>query len=116
VLRRDKKYRPAEAGRYRAHAQRGPCPEASGVCRPFEWKGKTLARSVPFGLLVVFSLVVSSVVFSPGQQEAMGFAVLVFVHGPERMGAVLEAAGLVRATRRETLVWTLDLYRRGDLI
>ncbi len=36
-----------------------------------------------------------------------------FVHTPERMGAVLEAAGLVRATRRETLVWTLDLYRRG---
>ena len=37
-----------------------------------------------------------------------------FVHAPERMGAVLEAAGLVRATRRETLVWTLDLYRRGS--
>jgi 2-polyprenyl-3-methyl-5-hydroxy-6-metoxy-1,4-benzoquinol methylase len=36
-----------------------------------------------------------------------------FVHGPERMRAVLEAAGLVRATRRETLVWTLDFYRRG---
>jgi 2-polyprenyl-3-methyl-5-hydroxy-6-metoxy-1,4-benzoquinol methylase len=36
-----------------------------------------------------------------------------FVHKPERMGAVLEAAGLVRATRRETLIWTLDLYRRG---
>jgi 2-polyprenyl-3-methyl-5-hydroxy-6-metoxy-1,4-benzoquinol methylase len=36
-----------------------------------------------------------------------------FVHQPERMGAVLEAAGLVRATRRETLVWTLDLYCRG---
>ena len=35
-----------------------------------------------------------------------------FVHAPECMGAVLEAAGLVRATRRETLVWTLDLYRR----
>jgi 2-polyprenyl-3-methyl-5-hydroxy-6-metoxy-1,4-benzoquinol methylase len=39
-----------------------------------------------------------------------------FVHGPERMRAVLEAAGLVRATRRETLVWTLHLYRRGDTI
>jgi magnesium-protoporphyrin O-methyltransferase len=37
-----------------------------------------------------------------------------FVHAPERMAAaVLEAAGLVRATRRETLVWTLDVYRRG---
>ncbi len=36
-----------------------------------------------------------------------------FVHTPDRMGAVLESAGLVRDTRRETLVWTLDLYRRG---
>lgn len=36
-----------------------------------------------------------------------------FVHMPDRMGAVLESAGLVRAARRETLVWTLDLYRRG---
>ena len=39
-----------------------------------------------------------------------------FVHAPERMAAVLEAAGLVRATRRETLVWTLDLYRRGSAV
>jgi len=37
-----------------------------------------------------------------------------FVHAPERMAAVLESAGLVRATRRETFVWTLDLYHRGD--
>jgi hypothetical protein len=29
------------------------------------------------------------------------------------MKAVLEAAGLVRATQRETLVWMLDLYHRG---
>ncbi|SRR5258708_2601330 len=36
-----------------------------------------------------------------------------FVHAPERLAAILETAGLVRATRRETLVWTLDLYRRG---
>ncbi len=36
-----------------------------------------------------------------------------FVHAPERMTAVLEAAGMVRATQRETLVWTLDLYCRG---
>ena len=35
-----------------------------------------------------------------------------FVHPPERMAAVLEASGLVRATQRETLVWTLDLYHR----
>ena len=36
-----------------------------------------------------------------------------FVHPPDRMGAVLETAGLLRDTRRETMVWTLDLYRRG---
>jgi magnesium-protoporphyrin O-methyltransferase len=35
-----------------------------------------------------------------------------FVHTPERMAAVLEASGLVRATQRETLVWMLDLYCR----
>ncbi len=35
-----------------------------------------------------------------------------FVHAPERMAAVLEAAGLVRATQRKTLVWMLDLYHR----
>src|SRR5882762_5031214 len=31
-----KEYRPAGAGRYRADAQRGPSPEASGVFRPLE--------------------------------------------------------------------------------
>jgi hypothetical protein len=36
-----------------------------------------------------------------------------FVHGPEQMAAVLEAAGLVRATQRKTLVWMLDLYQRS---
>lgn len=35
-----------------------------------------------------------------------------FVHAPERMAAVLEASGLVRATQRKTLVWLLDLYHR----
>lgn len=35
-----------------------------------------------------------------------------FVHAPERMRAVLETAGLVRASRRETLVWILELYHR----
>jgi len=35
-----------------------------------------------------------------------------FVHPPERMDAVLEAAGLAPAARRETLVWILELYRR----
>jgi SAM-dependent methyltransferase len=36
-----------------------------------------------------------------------------FVHGPERMAAILEAAGLVRATQRKTLVWMLDMYQRS---
>ena len=36
-----------------------------------------------------------------------------FVHRPEHMAAVLEAAGLVRATQRKTLVWMLDLYQRS---
>jgi hypothetical protein len=36
-----------------------------------------------------------------------------FVHAPERMAAILEPAGLVRATRRETLMWKLDLYHKG---
>ena len=37
-----------------------------------------------------------------------------FVHPPERMGAVLEAAGLVRIARQGTFVWVLDLYRRKE--
>lgn len=36
-----------------------------------------------------------------------------FVHRPADMHAVLEAAGLVRAVRRETLAWALDVYRRN---
>jgi magnesium-protoporphyrin O-methyltransferase len=39
----------------------------------------------------------------------------VFVHAPERMAAVLEAAGLVRALQRETLVWMLDVYHRAGV-
>jgi hypothetical protein len=39
-----------------------------------------------------------------------------FVHPPQRLGAVLQAAGFVRDARRETLVWALDLYRRGSAI
>ncbi len=37
-----------------------------------------------------------------------------FVHSPERMASVLEAAGFVRAARRATLAWALDLYRRKE--
>jgi 2-polyprenyl-3-methyl-5-hydroxy-6-metoxy-1,4-benzoquinol methylase len=35
-----------------------------------------------------------------------------FVHSPERMASVLDAAGFVRAARHTTLQWALDLYRR----
>jgi 16S rRNA G966 N2-methylase RsmD len=35
-----------------------------------------------------------------------------FVHSPERMASVLEAAGFVRAARQATIGWALDLYRR----
>lgn len=37
-----------------------------------------------------------------------------FVHSPQRMASVLEAAGFVRAARHATFQWTLDLYRRHD--
>ncbi len=39
-----------------------------------------------------------------------------FVHAPQRMGAVLEAAGFVRAVRLGTAVWVLDLYHREGAI
>ena len=39
-----------------------------------------------------------------------------FVHQPERMAAVLEAAGLVRVARQGTLVWVLDVYRRRETV
>lgn len=35
-----------------------------------------------------------------------------FVHPSQRMEAALKAAGLVRAARRGTFVWVLELYRR----
>ncbi len=35
-----------------------------------------------------------------------------FVHSPERMASVFEAAGFVRAVRHTTLQWALDLFRR----
>ncbi len=35
-----------------------------------------------------------------------------FLHPPERMNAVLETAGLVRAARQGTAVWIFDLYQR----
>jgi hypothetical protein len=35
-----------------------------------------------------------------------------FVHSPERMASVLEAAGFARAARHTTLQWALDLYGR----
>jgi 2-polyprenyl-3-methyl-5-hydroxy-6-metoxy-1,4-benzoquinol methylase len=36
----------------------------------------------------------------------------VFVHPPQQMCATLESNGLIRAARRETLAWVLDIYRR----
>jgi len=39
-----------------------------------------------------------------------------FVHKPEDMNAVLEAAGFVRVTRRDTLVWALDIYQRNGAV
>ena len=39
-----------------------------------------------------------------------------FVHQPERMAAVLEAAGLVRVARQGTFVWVLDVYRRRETV
>ena len=36
----------------------------------------------------------------------------IFVHPPEQMAAVLEAAGLVRAAHRESFLWSFSLYRR----
>jgi len=40
----------------------------------------------------------------------------VFIHSPERMGALLEAAKFVHVARRETLTWVLDIYCRPDAI
>ena len=37
-----------------------------------------------------------------------------FVHSPQRMASVLEAAGFVRAARHATLQWSCDLYRRPE--
>ncbi len=36
-----------------------------------------------------------------------------FVHSPQRMASVLEAAGFVRAAHHETLPWALDLYQKA---
>jgi hypothetical protein len=45
-----------------------------------------------------------------------GSAFRAFVHSPDRMSAVLQNAGLVRAARKETFVWVFDLYQRQDAI
>jgi len=49
-------------------------------------------------------------------QWLAGNAFRAFVHSPERIGAVLEAADFVRVTRRETVTWVLDLYRSKNAI
>jgi magnesium-protoporphyrin O-methyltransferase len=38
-----------------------------------------------------------------------------FVHSPEQMSSVLESAGLVRAARRATLQWALEVYCRPPI-
>jgi magnesium-protoporphyrin O-methyltransferase len=46
-------------------------------------------------------------------RRAKGDAFRAFVHPEQRLGATLEAEGLVRFARRETFSWALDLYRRN---
>jgi magnesium-protoporphyrin O-methyltransferase len=41
-----------------------------------------------------------------------GSAFRVFVHPPARLASALEASGLRRVSRRGTLVWVVELYRR----
>jgi magnesium-protoporphyrin O-methyltransferase len=41
-----------------------------------------------------------------------GNAFRTFVHSPQQMSSVLERAGLVRDSRRGTLVWMVDFYHR----
>jgi len=36
-----------------------------------------------------------------------------FVHSPQRIASILEAAGFVRAARAASFQWALDLYRRA---
>ena len=45
-------------------------------------------------------------------QKLRGGAFRSFVHSPQRMGAVLEAAGFVRTARQQKGVWLLDLFHR----
>jgi magnesium-protoporphyrin O-methyltransferase len=46
------------------------------------------------------------------QRRLRGNTFRAFVHSPERMDGVLEAAGLVREARRKTFVWEVELFRR----
>jgi len=45
-----------------------------------------------------------------------GNAFRTFVHSPQQMGAVLEAAGLVPAARHGTMAWVVELYRRQEAV
>ena len=45
-------------------------------------------------------------------RKLSGDAFRSFIHSPQRMDAVLEAAGFVRATRQGKGVWVLDLFHR----
>jgi magnesium-protoporphyrin O-methyltransferase len=52
------------------------------------------------------------IAFNNGWRRLRGNPFRSFLHSPERMRAVLEAAGLTHAARRGTAVWMFDLYRR----
>lgn len=39
----------------------------------------------------------------------------IFVHPPQQMAAVLEAAGFVRAAHRQSFLWSFSLYRRPQV-
>jgi SAM-dependent methyltransferase len=45
-------------------------------------------------------------------RKRTGNAFRSFIHPPQRMGAVLEAAGFVRAARQGAGVWVLDVFQR----
>jgi magnesium-protoporphyrin O-methyltransferase len=40
----------------------------------------------------------------------------IFVHSPQQMASVLEAAGFIRAAHRESFLWSFSLYRRPKVV
>lgn len=39
----------------------------------------------------------------------------IFVHSPQRMASVLEAAGFIRTAQQESFLWSFHLYRRASV-